>query len=961
MQCLLKNQYKEELSEYKKILGSEEAAYYVLAMNNGYDLKYTHEGKPSELYLALLQRGSNRKTAILEKSAIFTPYFINKYGNFTEGQYKGSLDNNGEPSIQDLNEGPLCDSSSVSSVLEDSGRVVKTLDILEKNNCLIRDFSIRDAINFNRDVFVRDGLDKFLKEHPDADPLSIVKEKSNLSIKWDNQTMDRLLNEQQKKLAQYFDLELVVEDNGNFYYKTQDTSRKAKLRVQFVNSLRKGGWKDEEGNYHKGMFIDNDGKDAAINLIYVSLIDGDATTIVHELAHHYIRTFWDSEVIQNALNTFDELELIRRYKKSAVTLEEALAKYLTDSILQNDSKSWVSRFWVSFNKMVKENLGIDLLNYNQRQNILDQATMYFSINQDLQYNKAKQNIYEKFGNILFQDVYDESQVKNNTYMHLLRALNRKRNSLRAKILKDNYQISEIDFKIENLKKIDPQYKNQLLDSILDLYQEASEAILSVAQELAAYDLNKNYLYKMNPKHLLEIKTDVIEYYAHIFGDKSISYFERLPGIREDKDLIDAFNSIRSDINNVARTYNIILENYVYNKIEEYADEFIDVGDKEVWKYNAKLWLHSQIDNGSLMLGENWLGIASQSKSPIIRLVEFLTQSVNNKVFTETLEVCHELTDIYQQAKPKNDYLTPANFMKIFCELDDNGQPTGYWKRKKNYGKMYIEKDRLMNKLLEKYDGLVDVTEEGEYIFKDDETRINFLNEKDDLEETIAKKKYIAQYYKDKRKFLSKEAVDAQAYIQRQIDILEQKFKNSITGAPELHRLTQEERHQLDKLYKEKEDLASPYEILYDEQGGIRSLKQKSGIDLQIAQEIQNWRVHIADKVKYNQNKEKFDSDRKQLVKQYGEGSSAVQWFDWYYSSAQIVPRFYELKNTIFQNRELPDEIKLLYRRKSIILNAVRDKKGYYQPHLERLNNEAWKELYRIEDEIQRWFGKQEEQ
>ncbi len=38
MVCLLKKEYKQELADYKKILGSEAAAYYVLAMNNGFTL-----------------------------------------------------------------------------------------------------------------------------------------------------------------------------------------------------------------------------------------------------------------------------------------------------------------------------------------------------------------------------------------------------------------------------------------------------------------------------------------------------------------------------------------------------------------------------------------------------------------------------------------------------------------------------------------------------------------------------------------------------------------------------------------------------------------------------------------------------------------------------------------------------------------------------------------------------------
>jgi hypothetical protein len=56
MVCLIKEKYKSELRRYKNILGSEEAAYYVLAMNNGYELEYTPDGKDSNLYSALLEK-----------------------------------------------------------------------------------------------------------------------------------------------------------------------------------------------------------------------------------------------------------------------------------------------------------------------------------------------------------------------------------------------------------------------------------------------------------------------------------------------------------------------------------------------------------------------------------------------------------------------------------------------------------------------------------------------------------------------------------------------------------------------------------------------------------------------------------------------------------------------------------------------------------------------------------------
>ncbi|MEE3484931.1 MAG: hypothetical protein VZQ98_11495 [Bacteroidales bacterium] len=45
---------KDLLNKYAKLVGSEDAAYYLLAMNNGYPLDATPNGDTSDLYTALL-------------------------------------------------------------------------------------------------------------------------------------------------------------------------------------------------------------------------------------------------------------------------------------------------------------------------------------------------------------------------------------------------------------------------------------------------------------------------------------------------------------------------------------------------------------------------------------------------------------------------------------------------------------------------------------------------------------------------------------------------------------------------------------------------------------------------------------------------------------------------------------------------------------------------------------------
>ena len=959
MVCLIKEKYKAELQEYAGILGSEEAAYYVLAMNNGYTLDWTYEGKPSILYDALLQKNNNDpKKAILEKCQIFLPSFSQEFGDFTTDQYKGERDKNGEPSIQILNGGPLCDSSSIKDLLQEEGKlsednqkIINVLDLLEKGNFLIRDFTLQDALNFNRTVYSDLKIKEYIEENG-SNPLEVFKVKADAKTEWDLKKIDELVGQQQKKLAEYFDLELVQGEDGSYYYKTKENSKNHKLRVHFVNSLRAEDWKDEDGNWHKGLFRNNDGKDAAVNLILISLQDGDPSTFIHELAHHYIQVFWQSDAVQNALSYIDEkdLGLVRRYKKDPRPLEEKLVNAITDKILQRDSESWVSKFWYNFAKMVKDVLKLDLLDYNKKQNIIDQLAMYMSINQDLQYNKSDNIIYDYLKGVRYngsnQELIDE------IYRDTLRSLNRKRNAVKAKILKDNYLLQQMDISIQELEEIDP-VSSEFTDYMINLVAQAKRDLNMMSTKLVQWGFYKDEFFNVKPKEIVDMQTDILEYYAALFGPGNVnitSYIER--GVS--RQLSSEIEKVRNLIAAVASSYNLRIQEYSDNIIEKQADRLVSVGDKEVFIANAKLWLRSQIDNGSLMFGENVIGIASQSKSPIIRLIEHLTQSQNNYVRRNVLPVGHKLYDLYKKC---NFNMPFNNAMRMFFELDENGDPTGYFIRPLNYGRMYRDKDKLINELLnsEKYKDKVYINEDGEYIFLDDSIKNQFLDDKDDLEDTICNKQYTAQYYKDRRKYLSDETIKAQSRIQRQIDILVHKYTDSSTGVPEIHKLTSSEKKQLNDLYKQKENLANPYNIEYYPDGRIKSFKKKEGAEAEMAKQLLDWRIYLQDSVKYSPNSEKFEKHRKHLINLYGKDSSQVKWFDFYFSARQIVPEYYEKKKALmeyhFGEQELPDDIKRLYKIRQMIINSIKDKIGYYQPHLERLNEDAWSELKKIDEAI----------
>ena len=104
MQCLnIKNpEVAALLKEYTEILGSENAAYYVLSENNGYGLDKAPNGEPSKLFSDLLKHFYGDKVAALQaKSKVYSKSFKEWFGDWINNPNEASkvVDENGEPLI----------------------------------------------------------------------------------------------------------------------------------------------------------------------------------------------------------------------------------------------------------------------------------------------------------------------------------------------------------------------------------------------------------------------------------------------------------------------------------------------------------------------------------------------------------------------------------------------------------------------------------------------------------------------------------------------------------------------------------------------------------------------------------------------------------------------------------------------------------------------------------------------
>lgn len=94
MQCLnIKNpEVAALLKEYTEILGSENAAYYVLSENNGYGLDKAPNGEPSKLFSDLLEHyNGDRVAAIQAKARTYSKSFKEWFGDWTKNINNANL------------------------------------------------------------------------------------------------------------------------------------------------------------------------------------------------------------------------------------------------------------------------------------------------------------------------------------------------------------------------------------------------------------------------------------------------------------------------------------------------------------------------------------------------------------------------------------------------------------------------------------------------------------------------------------------------------------------------------------------------------------------------------------------------------------------------------------------------------------------------------------------------------
>lgn len=933
MVCLIKSKYKAELKHYADILGSEEAAYYVLASNNGFTLDKTPQGDPSDLYNFLLEVGGSEEQAILNKAIAYTPKFLEQNGNWLENYVT-------EPAAYTLNNRErYTDGSSLSEVLNDSGRYIEACQRLEDANILDHELIAAAAIGHARDEFTEKYINHWLETHKDSTQFERTMAKLSADQTWTLNKIDELMSKTREVLGKRLGLKSKIIDGRPVFY-TDSKDENQKIRVEFVNSLTNGEYTDTNGVVKKGMFYDKSDVDSTYNLILLSLEDGDPTTLIHELSHSYIRRFWNSEPIQRALRVVDAETPGRLTSKE---IEEILVSDITDRVINKKTNKFINGFrkvmrFLTAGTMFKDKL-----------EIRDLITSYFILNKDLSYQQAEQITYEMFKGPVNQASYTMTEA--DTFEGIVRGLKRKLKALQATDASTS-EILATKQAIQKMEQRNPGVSSDVQASVEDFLNLAIDEVVQ-AQRLLA-NVTQNGIDSVNLEEFINLRSNVIQYYQAMLNqhinpliiNNKASYLQR------GTVMYDQFSKMSMIVADIAAQYDNILSRYVDKIIDDYCEANVDVGDRAKFSYNAKLWVRNEINDGRLQMGELLLGGTTSSRSPIVRMVEFMVSDCNTRVRIETGTLGHKLKKLYDKCSPLVSF---SNFMRNFIELDENGKPTGYFLRDINYGKFYDERDAFITSLDQKYDVLVELDEDGkeQRFWKSDSDWKDYQDELDDWYEKHAHRKYTAEYYKDQRKYLSRDTIEALNSINDRINTILNKCTDPKTKIPYTFELSIEDRQQLRKLNDDKKQLANPYIITLDANGNIINIQEKSGDAKRMADELNQWNKVKAKQFSYKADLAKFAQVEQYILNKYGASSIEMARFKEDYIITEINSLLWdEIGSTTYRDANVQRRVNDLKAKRSAILSvAYGGKKGYIMPDLSKLNDKAFAELKKIDIEL----------
>lgn len=459
------------------------------------------------------------------------------------------------------------------------------------------------------------------------------------------------------------------------------------------------------------------------------------------------------------------------------------------------------------------------------------------------------------------------------------------------------------------------------------------------------------------EELSSLQQNVIGFYERVIKQldtviQSVE-FENEYGKDVREQLLDAINeenvgdkSLLTALRNIQISYQEMLRDHLKGFVAKYVRENCkDLSDEKQQRliFSTWTWLENQNAWGDVSWFENWVGMASSSKSSVIRIMQDIVDTIEQEKRNEVNNVGAELRQKRLKAMAalnRSHYLRgfkwystwAFNIDKLLMERDDNGF-TGNILTAVNEGKFYNDRSNFINDLLYSKNGVenrlkdrlgsdfeLPIDTNGEPIFPEgqDDIEKEYLHKLNEWTGKHAVRRYTTAYYDKQIEMLSSKTRRAQTAIQNKI--------NEIIGActidGEIHTelLTSSQMSQLQKLYYEQQQLSNPFDRF--------GRKKEEGTDeYQIAKELTEWskwrREHVKSKLDYEAyEKAKNNATDKDLF----ERNNTIQ---------AINPEIWDEIAALFPNtsKSTVDELR---ETRAKLVSIIKLKPGLTAPHIENV-------------------------
>ena len=528
-------------------------------------------------------------------------------------------------------------------------------------------------------------------------------------------------------------------------------------------------------------------------------------TLPHEYAHHYIAWFRNADIVQKGIKLFGS--------------EESLVQAIGENSVK--ALKWYNRFsnWVK---------GL----FSKKQRTLNSLTKSF----------LSGEILTDINNITETEVHNQ-EVIDKTYEKLIKATEARLRIAVHSANKDGIQTEKLQNLLSNLNKLEND--KAVIEFINYMADDVTSATALLRTYRSMFNDYKNGLSASNP-----INADMLD----LIRKGTIGFYDalvtNLKNMLEDPDVMDLYKSLGVYDSMLARINDSLSK---YNDLRRHFDNLSNAVAKDNLIAEAKRYgsftveeLQRKLDEGDsdISFWDRFLGQTQYNSNESIRLMLNSIMIAKGAVYDRKLAKGKKLLTLLSKIDKSR--------LPLFYERDKNGRRTGNFVRDLNFGQHEQDYMEHMLKLLDTFGVKVPSTmnfSDIPSILNPEQLKI-WNKTKNEWDSKNTERKFTKEFYD----LINNLSVDALA-AKTQLDIDINSILNSTRDADGFaHKelLSKEKYEQYEKLMAAKRNLSNPFNM---------DGTAKTGKELEIAKEFQEYNKKLTKNIKYIANEDAFKKAR----------------------------------------------------------------------------------------------------